>query len=191
MVDSLVAAERRLVLGLRRQEVTHRVSLALCVRPWLSRRCGHVVGLRFGEGPARCFAGTVRSFLLTLPKYGFYDAWVVEVFEARWRPHYASQAEASPRVDVGEVSQAPGDKAARSFKDQNSCTRGGSNKGCFSVTVLSGKTLTMTASLDSSTSSVVHDVSSITGIPVEKFYLVVAGASGGQTVTSSEERAWS
>ena len=54
---------------------------------------------------------------------------VVELFEARWRPHCASQAEASPRVDVDEVSQAPGENAARSFKDKNSCTKGDQTKG--------------------------------------------------------------
>ena len=91
------------------------------------------------------------------------------------RPHYASQAEATPRVDVGEVSQAPGENAARSFKDKNSCTKGRLNKECFFVIDLSGKTLTMTSSLDSYVSSLVRDVSSVTGIPVEKFYLVVEG----------------
>ena len=89
------------------------------------------------------------------------------------RPHYASQAEATPRVDVGEVSQAPGENAARSFKDMNSCTKRGLNKECFFVIDLSGKTLTTTSSLDSPVSSLVRDVSSVTGIPVEKFYLVV------------------
>ena len=175
VVDSLVAAVRRLDLGLRREEATHCVSLALCVRSWPLRRCGHVLGLRVGGAP--------RGASLALcgrpcwPPCIFASAMpgVAELFEARWRPHYASQAEASPRVDVGEVSQAPGDKAARSFKDQNPCTKGGLNKRCFFVTDLSGKTLTMTASLDSSVSSLVHDVSSITGIPVEKFYLVVDG----------------
>ena len=34
---------------------------------------------------------------------------VGELYEATKRPHYASQAEATPRVDVGEVSQASGD----------------------------------------------------------------------------------
>ena len=100
---------------------------------------------------------------------------VGELYEATKRPHYASQAEATPRVDVGEVSQASGDNAARSIKDQNPCTKGGSNKRCFFVIDLSGKTLTMTTALDSSISSLEHDVSSITGIPVDKFYLVVNG----------------
>ena len=45
------------------------------------------------------------------------------------RRHYASQAEATPRVDVGEVSQAPGENAARFFKDKNSCTKGDQTKG--------------------------------------------------------------
>ena len=45
-------------------------------------------------------------------------------FEAQ-RPHYASQAEASPRVD----SQFSGGKAARSFHVQNSCTEGDQTKG--------------------------------------------------------------
>ena len=75
VVDSLVAAGRRLVLGLRREEVSHSASLALCDRPWPPRRCGHVLRLRFG-GSAWCFAGTVRSFLLAPPACGFHDAWV-------------------------------------------------------------------------------------------------------------------
>ena len=107
VVDSLVAAERRLVLGLRREEATHCVSLALCVRPWPPRRCGHVLGLRVGGAP--------RGASLALCGRPCWHPrnMALELFEARWRPHYASQAEASPRVDVGEVSQAPGDKAAR------------------------------------------------------------------------------
>ena len=114
-------------------------SLALCSRPW-------------------------PPLFLALVKF---DAW--ELCEAMKRPHYASQAEATPRVDVGEVSQAPGDKAARSFKDQNPCIKGGSNKRCFFVIDLSGKTWTMTTALNSSTSSLQHDISSITGIPVDWF----------------------
>ena len=97
-----------------------------------------------------------------------------EFFEAQ-RPHNASQAEATPRVDVGEVSQISGERAARSFKVQNSCTEGGSNKGCFFVTDLTGKTLTMTTPLDSSASSLPHDIATVTCIPVERFYFVVAG----------------
>ena len=90
-------------------------------------------------------------------------------------PHYASQAEATPRVVVGEVSQISGESAARSCKVQNSCTEGGSNKGCFFVTDLSGKKLTMTAPLDSSVSSLAHDISAVTCILVERFYFVVDG----------------
>ena len=63
----------------------------------------------------------------------------------------------------------PGDSKIRTR------ARKGSNKGCFFVADLSGKTLTMTSSLDSSVSSLVHDISSATSIPVEKFYLVVEG----------------
>lgn len=51
--------------------------------------------------------------------------WLNFVKDAQ-RPHHASQAEASPQVDVGEVSQFSGVRAARSFKVQNSCTEGGS-----------------------------------------------------------------
>ena len=110
VVDSLVAAERRLVLGLRRAEVTHRVSLALCVRPWPPRRCG---GLRFGGAPRGASLALCGRSRWPLRNMASMMPGVVELFEARWRPHYASQAEASPRVDVGEVSQAPGDKAVR------------------------------------------------------------------------------
>ena len=74
-----------------------------------------------------------------------------EFFEAQ-RPFYASQAEAN------EVSQISGERAARSFKVQNSCTEGGLNKGCFFVTDLTGKTLTMTSPLDSSVSSLARDI---------------------------------
>ena len=52
---------------------------------------------------------------------------------------------------------------------------GGSNKGCFFVTGLTGKTLTMTTPLDSSVSSLAHDIATVTCIPVERFYFVVAG----------------
>ena len=51
VVGSLVAAVYRLVLGLRREEVTHCALLVLCVRSWPLRRCGHVLGLRVGEAP--------------------------------------------------------------------------------------------------------------------------------------------
>ena len=51
VVGSLVAAVCRLVLGLRWEEVTHGASLALCVRSWPLRRCGHVLGLRVGGAP--------------------------------------------------------------------------------------------------------------------------------------------
>ena len=81
-----------------------------------------------------------------------------ELHEATKRPHYASQAEATPRVDVGEVSQASGNNAARSIKDRNPCTKGGT-----------------TTFLDSSVSSLEHHVSSMTGVPADKFYLVVNG----------------
>ena len=138
-------AERGRVLGLRVGGALRSASLALCSRPW-----------------PPLFLASVK-----------FDAW--ELCEAMKRPHYASQAEATPRVDVGEVSQAPGDKAARSFKDQNPCIKGGSNKRCFFVIDLSGKTWTMTTALNSSTSSLEHDISSITGIPVDRFYLVVNG----------------
>ena len=138
-------AERGRVLGLRVGGALRSASLALCSRPWL-------------------------PLFLALVKF---DAW--ELCGAMKRPHYASQAEATPRVDVGEVSQAPGEKAARSFKDQNPCIKGGSNKRCFFVIDLSGKTWTMTTALNSSTSSLEHDISSITGIPVDRFYLVVNG----------------
>ena len=100
---------------------------------------------------------------------------VEELHEATKRPHNASQAEATPRVDVGEVSQASGDIAARSIKDRNPCTKGRSNKRCFFVIDLSGKTLTTTTSLNSPVSSLEHHVSSMTGISVDKFYLVVNG----------------
>ena len=93
-----------------------------------------------------------------------------EFFEAQQRHHYASQAAATPRVDVGEVSQISGDRAAGSL-----CTEGGSNKGCFFVTDLTGKTLTMTTPLDFSVSSLAHDIAAVTCIPVERFYFVVAG----------------
>ena len=176
LVEELGAGWHTLQWILRAACSAEMAGYARCFEPF--RRRGHVLGLRFGRGPAWCFVGTVRSFLLP-PSHPQHMASTmpgsVELFEAGRSLHNASQAEASPRVDVGEVSQAPGDKAARSFKDQNSCTKGGSNKGCFFVTVLSGKTLTMTAPLDSSVSSLVHDLSSITCIPVEKFYLVVAG----------------
>ena len=121
VVDSLVAAVRRLVLGLRVGGAPCGASLALCGRPcW----------------PLRIMASMMSG--------------VGVLNEARKRPHYASQAEATPRVDVGEVSQASGDNDARSFKDQNPCTKGGLNKRCFFVIDLLGKTLTMTAALDSS-----------------------------------------
>ena len=103
-----------------------------------------------------------------------FSGWLNFVKEVQ-RPHYASQAAATPRVDVGEAPQIAGENAARSCKVQNSCTEGGSNKGCFFVTDLSGKTLTVTAPLDSSVSSLAHDISSVTCIPVEKFYFVVDG----------------
>ena len=51
----------------------------------------------------------------------------------------------------------------------------GSNKGCFCVKDLTGKTLTMTSPLDSSVSTLAHDVSGITRIPVDLFYFMVAG----------------
>ena len=119
VVDSLVAAVRRLVLGLRCEEVTHCASLALCVRSWPLRRCGHVLGLRVGRGPcgaslALCGRPCWPPRIMASMMSGVEE----ELFEARKRPHYASQAEATPRVDVGEVSQASGDNAARSFKDQ-------------------------------------------------------------------------
>ena len=97
-----------------------------------------------------------------------------EFFKAQ-RPHLALQAEASPRVDVGEVSCRQGGKTVRSLKAQNSCTEGRSNKGCFFVTDLTGKTLTVTTPLDSLVSSLAHDVAAVTCIPVERFYFVVAG----------------
>ena len=55
----------------------------------------------------------------------------LKFFKEAQRPHCASQAEATPRVDVGEVSQAPGENAARSFKDKNSCTKGGIKQRVF------------------------------------------------------------
>ena len=186
VVDSLVAAVCRLVLGLRREEVTHCASLALCVRSWPLRRCGRVLGLRVGGAPcgaSLALCGRPCWLHRNMPSM---MSGVGELFEARKRPHYASQAEATPRVVVGEVSQASGDNAARSFKDQNPCTKGGLNKRCFFVIDLSGKTLTMTAALDSSISSLVHDVSSITGVPVDKFYLVVDGRMLGLDLTLSQ-----
>ena len=51
VVDSWAAAGRRLVVGLRREEVAHCASLALCDRLCPPRRCGHVLGLR-NEGAA-------------------------------------------------------------------------------------------------------------------------------------------
>ena len=120
-------------------------------------------------GPVRCFAGIVWSSLLAPLIMASMMSGVGVLFEARKRPHYASQAEATPRVDVGEVSQASGDNAARSFKDQNPCAKGGLNKRCFFVIDLSGKTLT-----------------SITGIPVEKFYLVVDGRMLNLDLTLSQ-----
>ena len=113
-------------------------------------------------------AGPPRDMALMIPG-------VEELHEATKRPHYASQAEATPRVDVGEVSQASGNNAARSIKDRNPCTKGGSNKRCFFVIDLSGKTLTTTTFLGSSVSSLEHHVSSMTGVPADKFYLVVNG----------------
>ena len=44
----------------------------------------------------------------------------------------------------------------------------------------------MTTALDSSISSLEHDVSSITGIPVDKFYLVVNGRMLDPDLTLSQ-----
>ena len=49
----------------------------------------------------------------------------------------------------------------RSFKAQN---HGGSNKVCFFVKDLTGKTLTVTSLLDSSVSTLTHDISAVTCI---------------------------
>ena len=64
-------AERGRVLGLRVRGALRSASLALCSRPW-----------------PPLFLASVK-----------FDAW--ELCEAKKRPHYASQAEATPRVDVG------------------------------------------------------------------------------------------
>ena len=176
--------------GLRCEEVTHCVSLALCVRSWPLRRCGHVLGLRVGGAPcgaslALCGRPCWLPRIMASTMSG-----VVELFEARKETSLCLSGRGDTAGVVGEVSQASRDKAARSFKDQNPCTKGGLNKRCFFVTVLSGKTLTMTASLDSSVSSsvssLVHDVSSITGIPVEKFHLVVDGRMLNLDLTLSQ-----
>ena len=87
---------------------------------------------------------------------------VGEVEVEAQRPHSASQAEASPRVDVSEVSCNSGRKAVRSFKAQNH--RRGSNKVCFFVEDLTDKTLTVTSLLDSSVSTLTHDISAVTCI---------------------------
>ena len=113
----------------------------------------------------------LNSFLTQVISFCVWLNFVKEV----QRPHHASQAAASPRVFVGEVSQFSGGKAVRSFKAQNSCTEGGSNKGCFFVTDLTGKTLTVTSPLDSSISSPARDIAAVTCSPVERLYFVVAG----------------
>ena len=186
VVDSLVAAVRRLVLGLWCEEVTHCASLALCVRLWPLRRCGHVLGLRVGGAPcgaslALCGRPSWPPRILASMMSG-----VVVLLEARKRPHYASEAEATPRVDVGKSLRHQETKPPGPSKTRIRAQKGGLNKRCFFVTDLSGKTLTMTASLDSSVSSLVHDVSSITGIPVEKFYLVVDGRMLNLDLTLSQ-----
>ena len=132
--------------------------------------CLQVFSGSAGALAARAFEALNRLLTLVVGFCG----WLNIVKEVQ-RSHFASQAEVTPRVEVGEVSQVSGENAARSFKDQNSCTKGGSNKGCFFVTDLSGKTLTMSSSLGSSVSSLVHDISSAASIPVEKFCLVVEG----------------
>ena len=78
-------------------------------------------------------------------------------------------------MDVGEVSRVPGGKAVRSFKAQNSCTEGRTNKGCFFVTDQTGTTLTVTTPLDSLVSSLAHDIAAASCSPVERFYFLVAG----------------
>ena len=98
---------------------------------------GHVLGLRVGGGPCGASLASCGR-LCWLPRdMALMFTGVEELHEATKRPHYASQAEATPRVDVGEVSQASGDNAARSIKDRNPCTKGGSNKRCFFVIDLS------------------------------------------------------
>ena len=110
--------------------VAHCVALVLCARflrdPMVV--CGHVLGLRVGGAP--CGASlALRGRPCWLPRdMASMMSGVGELYEAKKRPHYASQAEATPRVDVGEVSQASGDNAARSCKDRNPCTKGRSNK---------------------------------------------------------------
>ena len=66
----------------------------------------------------------------------------------QWRHHERT----SVRSRRHQETKPPGPSKTRTRAQK------GSNKGCFCVTVLSGKTLTMTASLDSSVSSLVHRV---------------------------------